>query len=228
MISKKAAALAILIASASLANAQFTFFEVGSTPYDHQMLRVHQTLATSSHQMTNGISFALVNEWMIELRSMPYHYSREWRTPWEVQATRMGDCKGKAVALYDRMQLSGVTNLRLVIGKRRATDSLTHAWLEWETTHGTVLLDPTFNWGPTIKTTDTHSYVAYYGYDAAHKYQAGTLLLAKRTIAASNPATPAHGVITRPVRTASRTQPSPALFNATALDSSFLFRRTMF
>ncbi|HZR79080.1 MAG TPA: hypothetical protein VFA58_07715 [Chthoniobacterales bacterium] len=228
MISKKSLAVAALIASACVSHAQYTFFEVGSTPYDRQMLRVQEALITPAPYRMNSVSFGLVNEWMIELRSMPYRYSREWRTPWEVQATRMGDCKAKAVALYDRMQLHGATNLRLVIGKRRATDSLTHAWLEWETAQGTVLLDPTFNWAPTMKTTDAHSYVAYYGYEGAHKYQAGTLLLTKRAISAPNPAAPAHGAITRPVRTASRTQPSRSSFNNDALESSFLFRRTIF
>src|SRR6476646_4614823 len=101
------------------------------------MLRVQNTLVAPAGSPIDGLSFALVNEWMMELRAIPYCYSREWKTPLEVEASRAADCKGKAVALYDRMQLNGAANVRLVIGKRRANDSLTHAWLEWETEFGT-------------------------------------------------------------------------------------------
>src|SRR5438067_1041258 len=90
-----------------------------ATPYDRQMARIEPTLTARSGHAIDRLSFALINQWMIELRSMPYRYSREWRTPSEVEAMRMGDCKGKALTLYDRMQLNGARNVRFVIGKRR-------------------------------------------------------------------------------------------------------------
>ena len=164
------------------------------------MLRIESTFTAPAGRSLDGLSFGLVNEWMMQLRAMPYRYSREWRTPLEVATARAADCKGKAVALYDRMQLNGATNLRLVIGKRRATDSLTHAWLEWDTAFGTVLLDPTFNWVATLKTPNAHGYIAFYGYEGGHKYQAAALLLARRAAAKRSPAAPAHGVINRPAR----------------------------
>src|SRR5258708_22892573 len=134
--------LTVVLGWTSVGLAQSTFLEVESTPYDRQMSRVQPTLTATFGCAVDGISFELVNEWMIELRAMPYRYSREWRTPPEVEAARAADCKGKALALYDRLQLNGVVNVRFVIGKRRASDSLTHAWLEWETEVGTLLLDP--------------------------------------------------------------------------------------
>lgn len=203
MISLRSLWLVVLFASTSLGFAQSTFFEVDSTPYDRQMSRIEPTLMASSGYAIDGLSLALVNQWMIELRGMPYRYSREWRTPSEVEATRVADCKGKALALYDRLQLNGAANVRLVIGKRRANDLLTHTWLEWDTERGTLLLDPTFNWTTTLKLQGERTYVPFYAYDGMRKYQAGNSAMARRTVRAS-PAAPAHGVITRPMRSSSR------------------------
>jgi predicted transglutaminase-like cysteine proteinase len=204
------------------------FLEVESTPYDRQMARVQPTLTAASGYMIDGISFALVNEWMIELRAMPYRFSREWRTPSEVEAARVADCKGKALALYDRMQLNGATNMRFVIGKRRVSDSLTHAWLEWETEMGTILLDPTFNWTAAIKVGDRRSYVAFYGYEGAHKYQATNSLLANRTLAIRSPAAPSQGVITRPTRSTLRIRSSPWPVDEGPVDPRFFSSRPAF
>jgi hypothetical protein len=129
---------------------------------------------------------------------MPYQFSHQWRTPFEVERAQMGDCKGKALLLYGWMRSKGATKMRLVIGKRRPEDLLTHAWLEWDTQIGTFLLDPTFNWTAAPKTQDQQNYVAFYGYGSGRKYRAANSLLANRTFAARNPAAPAHGVIARP------------------------------
>src|SRR5438477_12564160 len=144
----------VALSCGSACFAQSQFIAVDYTPYDHQMERIQPVLTAPVGYSLDELSLTLVDEWMIELRAMPYHYSREWRTPFEVETARAADCKGKAILLYERMQLSGATNLRLVIGKRRASDSLTHAWLEWDTRTGTLLLDPTFNWTTTLKSAD--------------------------------------------------------------------------
>ena len=226
---KKALPFFILVfGSTSFAFAQTAFFEVNSTPYDHQMLRVESTIAAPVGYSMEGLSFALVNEWMIELRAMPYRYSRQWQTPSEVEAAKAADCKGKAIALYDRMQLNGAINLRLVIGKRRANDSLTHAWLEWETEFGTLLLDPTFNWTAAIKAQDHRSYIPLYGYEGAHKYQAANLLFANRTVTNRNPAMPAHGAITRPARMATTLRSSPWVLDEGPIAPTFFSYRPGF
>jgi hypothetical protein len=208
--------------------AQSQFLEVAYTPYDHQMERVQPVLASPPGSTIDGLSFALVNEWMIELRAMPYRYSREWRTPFEVENAKAADCKGKALALYDRMLLNGATNVRFVIGKRHANDSLTHAWVEWETEMGTILLDPTFNWTAAIKANDQRSYIAFYGYEGAHKYQAVSSLLVGRTFAARSPAAPSQGVITRPSRSTWRARSSPWLFDEGPVDPRFFLNRPAF
>jgi predicted transglutaminase-like cysteine proteinase len=222
--------------STSAGLAQSNFFEVRSTPYDHQMQRVQPILTESSAYRTYSPSLNAVNAWMSQLREMPYRYSHEWRTPSEVAAARVGDCKGKAVLLYDWMEANGATNVRLVIGKRRAEDGLTHAWLEWQTRVGTLLLDPTFNWNASIKLSNPRTYVAFYGYEGRHKYQASDLLLAKRTMASRTPAAPAHGVIpatktrssvgisTRSNRTISRVGLSARSFNEAPVDPRFCWR----
>ena len=212
----------------SVGFSQSTFVEVDSTPYDKQMARVQPTLTAPSGYLIDGISFALVNDWMIELRAMPYRYSREWQTPSEVEAARVADCKGKALALYDRMQLNGATNLRFVIGKRHASDSLTHAWLEWETEMGTVLLDPTFNWTATIKVDDRRSYIAFFGYEGPHKYQAANSLLVNRTLETRSPAAPSHGAITRPGRSISRLHSNSWPFDEGLVDPRFFSNRPVF
>jgi hypothetical protein len=190
--------LIIAVAPTSIGFAQSAFFEVSSTPYDHQMQRVQPILDTPSAYSAYAPSLDVVNGWMTSLRMMPYQYSHLWRTPYEVETAQIGDCKGKALALYGWMRSRGANNVRLVIGKRRVEDALTHAWLEWDTTAGTFLLDPTFNYTASIKMQDPVTYVAFYGYRGGHKYRAGNSLLANRTFATRNPAAPAHGTIARP------------------------------
>jgi hypothetical protein len=215
---KKAAWLSLVACgSTSVGFAQSTFFEVHSTPYDHQMERIQPTLTTSSANANYGPSLNVVNEWMTELRAMPYQYSHQWRTPLEVEAAKVGDCKGKALLLYDLMQANGANNVRLVIGKRRAEDSRTHAWLEWQTRIGTLLLDPTFNWNAAVKLRNRQSYLAFYGYEGRHKFLASDSVLVHRNHATRAPAAPAHGVITRLNRSVSRTRLSSRSFDEGSL-----------
>jgi hypothetical protein len=113
-----------------------------------------------------------VNQWMTELRAMPYQYSRYWQTPAEVEMAQAADCKGKAIALYEKMRNNGANNVRVVIGKRHIYDSATHAWVEWQTAEGGYMLDPTFNETP-VRTAEIYpmTYVPSYAYDGMHKYR---------------------------------------------------------
>lgn len=228
MISPLKSAFGLLVAifaSASITAAQTGFFEVESTPYDRQMERIQATLTEPPTYAIYGPSLSVVNQWMIELRAMPYRYSREWRTPFEVETARIGDCKGKAVLLYDWMQANGATNVRLVIGKRRDGDSLTHAWVEWQTQIGTLLLDPTFNWNAAIKIRNRRTYIAFYGFEGGHKYLAADSGFVARRTVARQPAAPAHGAITRPMRTASRMRASSWALEEAPVDPRFFWNR---
>jgi predicted transglutaminase-like cysteine proteinase len=153
--------------------AQSTYITVNSTPYDRQMTRIRPVLTSSADDKEQNVSLALVNTWMGNLRAIPYGFSTEWKTPDEVRLAPYADCKGKAVALYNAMHSRGATNIRLVIGKRAWTSRKTHAWLEWTTTNGTYILDPTINWSAfRAARAGRSSYIPLYAYAGSEKFRA--------------------------------------------------------
>lgn len=163
----------ICLSSAACFAESVAFFAVSSTPYDRQMTRIEPVL-TSKPNHSNDLSLGLVNQWMGELRAIPYGFSTEWKTPAEVQNGPAADCKGKAVALYERMHAAGAQNVRLVIGKRTMFSRKTHAWLEWNTDGGTFVLDPTINWTACrAERLGSSNYVPLYAYSGSRKYRAG-------------------------------------------------------
>jgi predicted transglutaminase-like cysteine proteinase len=148
------------------------YLKVTSTPYDRQMSRIRPVLFTKNNAGRQNLSLAVVNHWIQDLRSIPYRYSPEWKTPVEVQASPAADCKGKAVSLYQRMQAHGAENVRLVIGKRTWMSRKTHAWLEWTTDNGTFVLDPTINWSAyRSEGLGKWAYIPFYAYSGTDKYR---------------------------------------------------------
>ena len=170
-------ALTSLLAAPCLADA--LFLSVNATPYDRQMTRIHEVL-TRGGSSADQTSISLINIWMSDLRNSPYGYQAVWKTPSEVESRHPADCKGKAVALYERMKAHGATNLRLVIGKRAPSSRKTHAWLEWQTANGAYVLDPTFNYAATrIEKIRRNYYVPMYAYAGSKKFRAATALVAQ-------------------------------------------------
>jgi predicted transglutaminase-like cysteine proteinase len=161
--------------------AQPVFFAVNSTPYDNQMIRVRAVLQRAKTTQNSEISLRLVNHWMENLRAIPYGFSTQWKTPAEVESGAASDCKGKAVALYEKMRSAGASNFLLVIGKRTSSSRSTHAWLEWSTSSGIYVLDPTINWmAYRIDEVGKDRYVPFYAFSGHHKFGAATAtLLAK-------------------------------------------------
>lgn len=146
---------------------------VDATPYDRQMSRIRPVLLAGKPGARSQVSLATVNQWMEDLRGIPYGYHLEWKTPAEVTSGQPADCKGKAVALYERMHARGANNVRLVIGKRAATSRMTHAWLVWETDEGEFVLDPTFNWmACRSETLGDRAYLPLYAYAGSKKFRA--------------------------------------------------------
>ena len=82
------------------------------------MTRIRPVLTASTRALRNQVSLGAVNQWMADLRSIPYGFTMHWKTPAEAQSGAPADCKAKAVALYEKMKANGATNVRLVIGKR--------------------------------------------------------------------------------------------------------------
>jgi hypothetical protein len=161
--------------------AQSLLLSVPSTPYDHQMARIQPVLfakVASNESSSKGLSLAIVNQWIQDLRGIPYGFSGEWKTPAEVETSSAADCKGKALALYQRMHANGAHNVRLVIGKRSSMSRKTHAWLEWNSDGASYVLDPTLNWAACRAEKMGHSsYIPFYAYAGAKKYKAADLSL---------------------------------------------------
>ena len=165
-------------ASSSFADA--LLFTVSSTPYDRQMARIRPVLTATTHSSGSQVSVSIVNQWMTDLRSIPYGFTAFWKTPAEAQSGAPADCKAKAVALYEKMRENGATNVRLVIGKRTATSRQTHAWLAWDTDSGSYVLDPTFNWAAcTAAQVGKRNYQPLYAYAGSKKFRATSALVAQ-------------------------------------------------
>ena len=176
------AVAATLICLSSVSSfAQSLFLSVPSTPYDRQMTRIKPVLFTKATSQKEGVSLALVNNWIQDLRGIPYSFSPQWMTPSEVQTAPAADCKGKSVSLYHKMHANGAKNVRLVIGKRLVTSRKTHAWLEWTTNGATYVLDPTINYSAfRSEQLGSRTYIPLYAYAGSRKYRAAsTTLLAK-------------------------------------------------
>ena len=171
---------AILALSSASAFADALLLTVNATPYDRQMARIRPVLTDSGSTSGDKTSLAVVNQWMSDLRDIPYGYQMVWKTPSEVESRKPADCKGKAVTLYKRMRENGATNVRLVIGKRTPASKMTHAWLVWETNNGSFVLDPTFDYSAvrSEKIADS-SYVPLYAYSGAQKFRAASGLVAQ-------------------------------------------------
>ena len=170
----------LLAFAASSSFADALLFSVASTPYDRQMARIRPVLTASTHSSGSQLSVAIVNQWMADLRSIPYGFTTFWKTPAEAVSGAPADCKAKAVALYEKMRENGATNVRLVIGKRTATSRQTHAWLAWDTESGSYVLDPTFNWAAcTSSQVGKRNYQPLYAYAGSKKYRAASALVAQ-------------------------------------------------
>jgi hypothetical protein len=177
--------LVVLIAAICLSCiscfAQPILLPVKSTPYDNQMSRIRPILETAARGQGAQVSLNLVNHWIEDLRAIPYAFSQQWKTPVEVEGGAVADCKGKAIALYQKMQACGASNVRLVIGRRCSISRSTHTWLEWSTANGTYVLDPTINWMAwKANQMGGGTYIPLYAYAGNRKYRATpATLLAK-------------------------------------------------
>ncbi len=152
---------------------QSILLSVTATPYDKQMTRIRPILISNNGRARDRLSLAIVNFWMGNLRSIPYGFTREWKTPVETESGAPADCKAKAVALYQRMEAYGATNVRLVIGRHTSRSRCTHCWLEWETENGSFVLDPTLNWSALpLQRLRRDSYIPLFAYEGAKKFRA--------------------------------------------------------
>jgi predicted transglutaminase-like cysteine proteinase len=170
--------LALVALSSVSAFGESGYLKVNATPYDRQMSRIAPVLFSKLGSGNQNVSLMLVNHWIESLRAIPYAFSSEWKTPAEVESEPVADCKGKAVALYEKMCAYGAEHVKLVIGKRTALSRRTHAWLEWNTDAGTYVLDPTINWSACrADKLGDRAYIPLYAYTGTHKYRATSTTL---------------------------------------------------
>ena len=108
MISSLKKALGLLIVvwgSTSIGLAQSAFFEVVSTPYDHQMERVQPTLKAPSAYALYGPSLDVLNQRMMALRTMPYRFSHQWQTPFaKIHSFRLSWIRSSTKSMYSGTQ----------------------------------------------------------------------------------------------------------------------------
>ena len=159
---------------------QSIFVHVKNTPYDQQMARIRPVLLAANEfaQTRSDLTLGVVDLWIGDLRSIPYGFTREWKTPAETESGAPADCKAKALDLYQRMQASGARNVRLVIGRHTSRSRCTHAWVEWETEGGTYVLDPTLNWRAfSADRLGRNSYIPLYAYAGSRKFRAAPAAL---------------------------------------------------
>jgi len=182
--------LVLITVTAAGAFAEPIWMDVDSTPYDRQMTRIRPVLASVAGETPETIQLAIVDQWMSRIRRLHYRYSREWQTPSEVMSSKTGDCKGKALAMYEAMQLIGATNVRFIIGKHHAGDWFTHAWVQWDTANGSFVLDPTFNRRLVRAEQNPTRYIPLYAYEGMLRYRAVNTILAAeqplRAVASGN------------------------------------------
>ena len=119
----------------------------------------------------------MVNQWIGDLRSIPYGFTKEWKNPTETQSGSPADCKAKAVALYDRMQIHGATNLRL--SSASAPRPAVQRTPGWNGKHGTANMF----WTPQL--TGRHikagmwagAYIPLYAFEGTRKFRAAPATL---------------------------------------------------
>jgi hypothetical protein len=179
--------VACLGATAIPCSAQPSFLAVASTPYDRQMSPISPVLNSPPGPLAGRTSLTTLNQWMTSLRTIRYRYSPQWKTPAQVNSDVVADCKGKAILLYAILRANGATHVRFVIGKHHQVDLRTHAWLEWDTTNGTYLLDPTFNRAvERVEEHDPAMYIPHYAYNGPFKYRASYYRPSHASVVASN------------------------------------------
>jgi hypothetical protein len=61
---------------------------VKTTPYDKQMSRIRLVLIAETPEGENKVSLGTVNRWISDLRSIPYGFTKEWKTPTEINPAR--------------------------------------------------------------------------------------------------------------------------------------------
>ena len=147
------------------------------TPYDAYLGTVRAVIARLD---TRSASMLVACALMREGRSFHYRMTDPYRAapPAVTEARRAGDCKSKALWLYDHLGDSGAY---YTIGKLQRGASTSHAWVYWRHDGRWWILDPTDRATPIAADSVSSSrYVPYYSYSPSgtFRHPATSLMLA--------------------------------------------------
>ncbi len=114
-----------------------------TTPYDRDVARFANYFPAA--QAVQSVSIADVARLMGPIHRLPYRFSKDWKTPAQLQREGAVDCKGKSIALLAALQQADAGQVSLVIGLRSPRSAEPHAWLLWNYQGRDYILDPTFD-----------------------------------------------------------------------------------
>jgi len=175
----------------ALAVRELALQPAGFTPYDRYLGSVRSVIASITNR---GNSIAAACSFMREAHAFRYAMHDPYRAdpPAVTAARHEGDCKSKALWLYD--QLSDPSAL-YVIGKVAKGAKASHAWVYWRYESRWWILDPTNRAAPIAADSIARDrYVPYYsfGKDGSFRHPSTQLLLAQNIPVTSTPAVASH------------------------------------
>ncbi len=147
------------------------------TPYDRYLGSVHSVIAGLD---ARSATMPTACELMREGRAFRYQMTDPYRaqSPSVTEARRAGDCKSKALWIYDHL---GDTDAYYTIGKLNRGSRTSHAWVYWRHDGRWWILDPTERATPIAADSVSSSrYVPYYSFSRAgtFRHPATRLMLA--------------------------------------------------
>jgi hypothetical protein len=157
------------------------------TPYDPYLSTVRSVIARLDDR---NASMLTACELVREGRRFRYLITDPYRAqpPAVTEARRAGDCKSKALWLYDHL---GDPDAYFVIGKLERRSRNSHAWVYWRCNGRWWILDPTDRGTPiSAESVSPSRYVPYYSYSRAgtFRHEATRLMLAMGTGESARPA----------------------------------------
>ncbi len=169
-----------------VARADIDFQPTSFTPYDRYLGTVKAVIASLDlHRPSMVTACELVQE----CRNFRYATSDLYRAdpPAVTEARRAGDCKSKALWVYDQL---GDPAAYYVIGKLVQRSKTSHAWVYWRNNGRWWILDPTVRSAPiAADSVSPTRYVPYYSFSraGAFRHNATRIMLAAGGIPAVTP-----------------------------------------
>lgn len=182
--------------SQALGRRDFDLQPTSFTPYDRYLGTVRAVISQVNERnatMITACDLVRAGRRFRYLITDPYRA----QTPAVTEARNAGDCKSKALWLYDHL---GDPNAYFVIGKLDRRSRISHAWVYWRCDGRWWILDPTDRATPiSADSVASHRYVPYYSYSrsGSYRHQSTRLMLAMGNGIPAAPGEPAVAVRSR-------------------------------